>query len=474
MSKDIKIIPYGMALLPIIFLVLTLGLTILLFNEPPHLALIFSTGIATLVALIYKYQWKEIETHMVHGIASTIIPILILLLIGMMIGTWILAGVVPAMIYYGLQILSPKIFLLATLLICSIVSLGTGSSWSTAGTIGVALIVVGRGMGIPIPLVAGAIISGSYFGDKMSPLSDSTNLAPAIAGTDLFTHIKHMVYTTVPSYIIAAIIYTCIGLTYSDGIIEHEKINNILHVIQRSYNINIFLLLPPLFVIIMVVKKVAAMPALLLGAIIGAIFAVVFQSSPLQEVFNVAYSGFQSHTGNAMVDNLLSRGGLAGMYSTVALILCALSFGGVMDGTGMLNIIMNPIISRIKRVGPLVASTNLTTIALNFITPDQYVAEVLSGRMYKETFKELNLKPKNLSRCLEDSGTLTSPLVPWNTCGAFMWATLGVCPFLYLPFAFFNLINPCISILYGFTGFTMEKIEDKSKKSKKNKSCIKK
>ena len=475
MMSEVKIIPFKMAVIPIIFLVLVLSTTIVIFDQSAHIPLILAAATASLVAFKYKYSWKMLESFMIHGISMTIVPMLILILVGIMIGTWILAGVVPTMIYYGLQVLSPKIFLLATLLICSIVSLGTGSSWSTVGTVGVALIAVGQGLGIPAPLVAGTIISGAYFGDKMSPLSDTTNLAPAVAGTDLFSHIKHMTYTTIPSYIIAAIIYTIIGFYYSSGNIETETIDGILNALNSTYTINIFLLVPPVFVILMVVKKVPPMPALLVGSIIGGIFAIFMQGTSIADVFQAGYSGYVSDTGNAMVDDLLTRGGIENMYSTLGLIMCALTFGGIMEGTGMLNVIMNPIINKIRRVGTLILTTNVTSIALNFIVAEQYVTVVLAGRMFKNSFQEKGLKAKNLSRCLEDSGTLTSGLVPWNTCGAFMWATLGVYPFLYLPFAFFNLINPVISIIYGYSGITIEKIdEDKdNSKLKKSKESIK-
>ncbi|MCF7790416.1 MAG: Na+/H+ antiporter NhaC [Victivallales bacterium] len=458
-------IPFVMALIPILFLVFILGLTIIVFKQSAHIPLLLAAGVAVIVAIKYNYQWKVLESQMVHGISMTIVPMLILMLIGIMIGTWIVAGVVPAMIYYGLQVLSPKIFLVATMLICSIVALGTGSSWSTAGTVGVALIAVGKGMGIPVTIVAGAIISGAYFGDKMSPLSDTTNLAPAIAGTDLISHIKHMLYTTGPSYIIALIIYAFIGFSYSDGHMETENIDMILQTLNSSYNINLFLLIPPIVVIVLVVRKMPAMPGLLIGGILGGIFALIFQDCTVSEVFKIAYSGYVSNTGTEMVDGLLTRGGITSMYSTIGLIMSALTFGGIMEGTGMLNIIMQPVVNRVKRVGSLVALTNMTTISFNFIVAEQYVAEVVSGRMYKNSFDENNLKAKNLSRCLEDSGTLTSALVPWNTCGAFMWATLGVYPFFYAPFAFFNLINPLVSIFYGYTGITMEKKDEPKDKT---------
>jgi NhaC family Na+:H+ antiporter len=397
---------------------------------------------------------------MVHGITLAMGAILILMVVGTMIGTWITGGIVPSMIYYGLKVLSPGIFLVATLIICSIVSLGTGSSWSTAGTVGVALVGVGQGLGVPVAMVAGAIISGAYFGDKMSPLSDTTNLAPAVAGTDLFSHIRHMVYTTGPGYIIAIILYGLLGTRFSGGGMRAENIEVILSTIKSSFFIHPILLLPPLLVIVMVVKKIPPLPALLGGTALGGIFALVAQSKPLAEVIQAAQSGYVSQSGVKMVDDLLTRGGLESMMSTVALIICALSFGGIMEKTGMLEVLARALLKRVKRTGSLVATTIFSCIGLNAIASDQYIAIVVPGRMYKNAFDERGLHPKNLSRCLEDSGTLTSPLIPWNSCGAFMGATLGVNPLLYLPYAFLNLSNPLVSLFYGYTGITMEKVKE--------------
>jgi NhaC family Na+:H+ antiporter len=377
-----------------------------------------------------------------------------------MIGTWILGGVVPTMIYYGLEILSPGIFLVATMLICSIVSLGTGSSWSTAGTVGVALIGVGAALQIPLPMVAGAIISGAYFGDKMSPLSDTTNLAPAMAGTDVFSHIRHMVYTTGPGYVIALVLYGIIGTRYAGGHLETNQLTAMLDVMQGNFFIHPVLLLPPALVIAMVVLRIPPLPALLGGTLIGGICAVAAQSSSIADVIAAAHSGYVSETGVAAVDDLLSRGGLLSMMETVALIICALSFGGIMERTGMLEVIAAALLRLVKSTGSLVTITVLSAIGMNAVASDQYMAIVIPGRMYKSAFDARRLHPKNLSRALEDSATLTSPLIPWNSCGAFMWATLGVYPLAYAPFAFMNLLNPLVSIFYGFTGITMEKLPE--------------
>ena len=466
MSNKKKEIKLGIALIPVLFLIVSLSLVIAVFKQESHIPLICAAAVAAAIAIIHKHPWNEIQDGMVHGITLAMGAILILMIVGTMIGTWIQGGIVPAMIYYGLETISPGIFLVATLIICSIVSIGTGSSWSTAGTVGVALIGVGKGLGIPVSMVAGAIISGAYFGDKMSPLSDTTNLAPAVAGTDVFSHIRHMVYTTTPGYIISLLLYGLIGIRFSGGTIETQNIETICNTLKSNFFIHPILLLPPILVIVMVIKKIPPLPALLGGTVIGGLFAWLVQSRSLVDIIQAAKSGYTSTTGVMMVDELLTRGGLDYMMNTVALIMCALCFGGIMEKTGMLEIIAKALLKRVKSTGSLVATTIFTCIGMNAIASDQYMAIVIPGRMYKNAFDSRGLHPKNLSRCLEDAGTLSSPLIPWNSCGAFMGATLGVNPLVYLPFAFLNLSNPLISILYGYTGITMEKLEPEDEKSK--------
>jgi NhaC family Na+:H+ antiporter len=458
--QDREPIRLGVALVPVVFLIGALVLAISVYGLPPHLPLISAAAVAGAVAVFHGIPWKDVQAGMAHGINLAMGAILILMVVGTMIGTWILGGVVPTMIFYGLKILSPGSFLVVTMLICSIVSLGTGSSWSTAGTVGLALVGVGAALGIPLPMVAGAIISGAYFGDKMSPLSDTTNLAPAMAGTDVFSHIRHMVYTTVPGFIIALILYGVIGMQYAGGTLEAPQIGTMLETMDATFYIHPLLLLPPLLVILMVVKRTPPLPALLGGTVIGGICAVATQSSSLADVIAAAHSGYVSATGVAEVDGLLTRGGLMSMMETVALIVCALSFGGIMERTGMLEVIAGSLLKMVKGTGSLVTTTVVSCIGMNAVASDQYISIVIPGRMYKDAFEERGLHPKNLSRALEDSGTLTSPLIPWNSCGAFMWATLGVYPLAYLPYAFLNLLTPIVSIIYGFTGITMEKTGD--------------
>ncbi len=462
MSEKREDVGLGVALIPVVFLIVALAVVISVYHLSPHIPLICAAAVAGAVAVFNKHPWTDIQAGMVHGINLAMGAILILMVVGTMIGTWILGGVVPAMIYYGLKVLSPGIFLAATMVICSIVSLGTGSSWSTAGTVGVALIGVGGALGIPLPMVAGAIISGAYFGDKMSPLSDTTNLAPAMAGTDVFSHIRHMVYTTGPSFVLALILYAVIGLRFAGGALEAQAIETMTSTMKAEFFIHPVLLLPPILVIVMVIKRIPPLPALLGGTVLGGIFAVATQANSLAEVIEAAHSGYVGNTGVLMVDDLLSRGGLMSMMETVALIICALSFGGIMERTGMLEVIARSLLKLVRGTGSLVATTIFSCIGMNAVASDQYIAIVIPGRMFKNAYDKRRLHPKNLSRALEDSGTLTSPLIPWNSCGAFMGATLGVNPLLYLPWAFLNLTNPAISLFYGFTGITMEKIDGDS------------
>ena len=440
-----------LAQVPVIGGLVSTGLT-------PHIPLIFGTVIASLLALRLGYRWDELQDGIVKGITIALPACLILMVIGMLIGTWIAGGIVPTMIFYGLKLISPSVFLVATCIICALVSLSTGSSWSTAGTVGIALIGVGEGLGIPLPMVAGAIISGAYFGDKMSPVSDTTNLAPGVAGTDLFAHVRHMVYTTVPSLAIALILYAILGYGYVGAQIDTAGVDQILGALQDRFTIHWALLAAPALVIVMVIFRIPALPALLGGTVVGAAVAVFVQGMPLAEVMAVAQGGFAPATGSEAVETLLARGGMEGMLSTVALILTALAFGGAMERSGMLNVIAGGILRVARSRGSLVTATVGTCAGMNLVAPDQYLSIVVPGRMYREAYRRAGLHPKNLSRALEDGGTLSSPLIPWNTCGAFMWATLGVFPFAYLPFAFLNLLNPLVSILLGYTGWTMEKL----------------
>lgn len=466
------------SLLPVSILIILLIGSVIIFKDnatsgASQVALMLGGFFAAVIAFLHGSHWDDMEKQILHSIGIVAQAILILILVGSLIGTWILAGVVPSLIVWGLEILSPKIFLFAASIISAIISLATGSSWSTVGTMGLALIGIGNTLGIHPGLSAGAIISGAYFGDKMSPFSETTNLASSMVKTDLFVHIKHMTYTTIPGMIIALTLYLIIGFTQDIQSYDPTKINNVISIIKQNFNISFWMLVPILILFGLIIKKMSAIPALIIGSITGGIFAIIFQPeaiatfskgtpdasyffTSIKAVFQASANGYISHTGIEEVDSLLTRGGMASMLNTVWIILMAMFFSGVMEGSRMLQTIATAILKIARKTGSLIASTIATALFMNILAADQYLSIVITGRMYDEAYAKRNLRPKNLSRVLEDSGTLTSPLIPWNTCGAFMSSTLGVPTLEYLPYTFLNLINPIISVIYGYTGFTIE------------------
>lgn len=458
------------ALIPLVFLIVLLIINIRIFGTDGlsgsnQIVLILSATVAGIVAVFrLGYSWDTLQEGIVKSISSAMSSILILFLIGALAGTWLLSGIVPAMIYYGLMVLSPVIFLFAACFISAIVSVATGSSWTTVATVGVALLGIGKALGFEEGIIAGAIISGAYFGDKMSPLSDTTNLAPAMAGTDLFTHIRHMAKTTVPTMLITLILFIIIGLNYeTSGSVEDVK--TISEVISAKFNINPMLFIVPAVVLVMIIKRVPALPALLTGALLGGVFALIFQPEIIKEVASeegaYSYLGFKSVmmalfgeigviTSNDIVNELLVTRGMGGMLNTIWLIICAMVFGGIMEESGMLKVMAEAVIRKVHRVGSLIASTAATCVFFNITTSDQYLAILVPGRMYADVYKKRGLKPENLSRTLEDSATVTSVLVPWNTCGATQASVLGVATLTYAPYCFFNIISPLMTILYGY------------------------
>lgn len=457
------------SLLSLLFLVVALVCILLKVNgEPviwdaqPHMGLIAGAIFAAIMGVSAGYTWKEIEEGMIDTIKLAMQACLILMIIGCLIGTWILAGIVPTMIFYGLKMITPAIFLVTACIISAIVSLATGSSWTTAGTVGIALIGVGASLGVPLGMVGGAIVSGAYFGDKMSPLSDTTNLAPAMAGTDLFTHIRHMLWTTGPALIIALIIYAIMGIKFAGQAIDYSKVNIILDGLQQSFQITPLLLIPPILVIVIVVLRVPAIPGLIAGVVLGGLFAALFQGAGMNEILGAAHDGFSADTGIAAINELLHKGGLSTMLWTVSLILCAMCFGGIMEKTKQLETIALNLMKLAKSTGSIILVTVITSIVTNLLTSDQYLSIVLPGRMYKDLYIQKGLDPRNLSRTLEDSGTVTSPLIPWNTCGATMSGFLGVKawgPGGYGMYAFLNLLCPIIAIFYGYTGIGIKKLD---------------
>jgi len=472
------------ALLPILILIALLTFNVLLFEDTlagsNQLALMIAAAVAGLISVRLGLKWITIRGKIVSTIGSAMPSILILLLIGSLAGTWMISGVVPAMIYYGLDIISPKLFLFTAVVVSAIVSVATGSSWSTIATIGIALLGIGKALGLSEAVVAGAIISGAYFGDKMSPLSDTTNLAPAMAGTDLFTHIRYMAFTTVPSMIITLIIFLGIGFS-SDYAGTLTNVAEVKTSIEATFNTNPLLFLVPVILLTVIILKVPPLPSLFIGTILGGIFAVIFQPQIIREIAGIFNNYTQASyisvmqamfgdvsltTTDENVNELLSTSGMRGMLDTVWLILSAMVFGGVMESAGLLKRITQPIVKYAKSTGNLVASTVGTCIFFNTTASDQYIAIVVPGRMFRKNYEEKGLKPEVLSRTLEDSGTMTSVLIPWNTCGATQSRVLGVATTDYLPYAFFNIISPFMTMLFAYLNIKIRRTS--SNKPKEN------
>ena len=431
-----------------------------------HVALILAGGFAAIVAVANGWKWNYIEAGILAAINRTMQAILILAVVGLMLSSWVAGGVVPSMMYYGIKVISPSIFLFTACLLCSIVSLATGSSWSTAGSMGVALMGVGTALGFPPAMTAGAVVSGAYFGDKMSPLSDTTNLAPAVSGATLFDHIKHMIWTTGPSLVIALVVYLVLGFTQSSGSADTATIDMILGFIESNFKVGLIYLIPPIFVIVAVALKLPALPSLIGGVVLGFPFMAMQDTSTLKCIPSILNYGWETAApegADLMMEKLaglLSAGGMSGMMWTISLILCAMVFGGIVDCTGMMASLANAFLKLAKGTrGGLVIVTLFTCIIVNALCSDQYLAIILPGRMYKEAFEDMKLAPKNLSRCLEDSGTITSNFIPWNTCGATMRNFLQI-DSSYIPYAILNWVNPLVSAFYGITGISMTKMTD--------------
>ena len=467
------------ALIPPVFLVCMLSATAHVFDAdamgPNQLVLILSAAVASIIGKKNGMLWEDIETAMVRQIAISLQPVLILLIVGAMIGSWMLSGTVPAIIYYGVDLLSPSYFYISASLVCAILSFSIGSSWSVAGTLGIGLMGIAMAMGLSLPISAGAVISGAYFGDKLSPLSDTTNLAAAVTGNDLFEHIQHMLWTTVPGFLIALCIFFFLGIENSPTIAVDE-INNFQFAMAETFAIHPLALMPFLFMLLLAAKKIPVLPALLCGTLVGALFAILFQwdvvitlandqtlndgASIFKGLLHAMFFGYHSGTGNASMDVLLSKGGMESMLPTIALMIAAMTFGGAMMGTGLLKRLLSATLQRIKKTGDLVLTTVGTCIGTNILVADQFLSIIIPGQMFANAYENQKLKPVNLSRTIEDSATLTSALIPWNTCGAYMTATLGVSTFHYAPFAFFNFICPVIAVFYGYTNIAVPKIED--------------
>jgi NhaC family Na+:H+ antiporter len=462
-----KSISLKASLIPVVLLVVLLAYNVFVFGDDAlsgsnQFILLIGGAIAAVVGFFHRVSYDKMLAEVAENLKSTTGALLILLMVGALSGTWLVSGIIPAMIYYGLQILNPTIFLAACVIICAIISIATGSSWTTSATVGIALIGIGNALGIPMGMTAGAVLSGAYFGDKMSPLSDTTNLAPAMAGGDLFTHIRYMLLTTVPTLVVTLIVFVVLGLTIDTS--GEADTQSILNSIDATFNISGWLFLVPLGVILMILKKTPPLMALLIGTLLGGVFALIFQpeiiaglSGTKELSFENGYKGIlnaitvstEIATDNVALNDLFTSKGMSGMLGTIWLIVCAMVFGGIMDGIGALSKISETLLGMAKTIFGLFASTVASCLALNVTASDQYLAIVIPGKMFAKAYKDKGLAPENLSRTLEDSGTVTSVLIPWNTCGAYHSGVLGVSVADYFVYAIFNWLSPFMTLLFA-------------------------
>ncbi|MEK3709615.1 malate-H+/Na+-lactate antiporter MleN [Bacillus sp. FSL K6-1005] len=433
------------------FLALVLSFTVFL-DLPIQLALFVSWFIAMILGIRLGYSYKDLQNAIVHGISNGLEAVLILVSVGALIGTWIAGGVVPTLIYYGLEFIHPSIFLLATLIICSIMSVATGTSWGTVGTAGIAMIAIGEGLGIPLPLVAGAILSGAYFGDKLSPLSDSTVLASSLSKVDVLAHVRAMLYLSIPAYVITAILFTAVGFMYGGKNIDLDKVEFLKSSLQNTFDIHIWMLIPAVVVIVLLAMKKPSMPVIVIGALLGAVWAAVFQDMNFADAIATAYNGFSIKTDVEFLNGLLNRGGIVGMLGSLVVIIFGLGFGGLLEKLGVLKVIVSLFEKKLTSAGNVTLSTLIVAFLANIFGCAMYVSLILTPKIMEDSYDRLHLDRRVLSRNSEVGGTLTSGMVPWSDNGIYMAGILGVSTFSYLPFMWLSFVAIGLAIIYGYTG----------------------
>ncbi|MGB1868291.1 MAG: Na+/H+ antiporter NhaC [Porticoccaceae bacterium] len=475
MNKIIKKPSLLDAITPVVILISMLAGTVYVFGldsfGPNQVALIMAAAVAAMIGIKNGHSWKDIEQGMIDTISVSLQSLLILLMVGALIGSWILSGTVPSMIYYGVQLMSPDYFYLTACLVCALLGFSIGSSWTVAGTLGIGLMGIAAALDLSLAASAGAIISGAYFGDKLSPLSETTNLAAAVTSNNLFDHIQHMLWTTIPGFLITLVLFFFLGMGSSANLVI-DDIEILQAAMQETFHISPLMLIPMILLLTMAVKKLPALSTLICGTLAGCLFAAVFQwevvialandsglgdfAAVFKGLFSAMFLGYSSNTGNESLDALLSKGGMSSMLTTIGLVINAMAFGGAMRRTGLLERLVEAALSRVKSAGDLIIATVGTCIGTNLLAADQYLSIVIPGQMFVKSYEERELSTINLARTLEDSGTLTSALVPWNTCGAYMSATLGISTFMYAPFAFFNILCPIIAVIYGYSQIALQ------------------
>jgi len=443
------------AVLPLIAMGLLLGVGYGVYKIKPQVLLVCAAFLTGCLGFLLKFSWKDMERGIVDSIHKAMPAILIMLTVGVLIGSWMASGTIPMVIYYGLKLISPKFFLVTACLVSSITALATGTSWGTIGTVGVAFIGIAMGQGIPLGLAAGAIVAGAYFGDKMSPFSDIPNLAAVTAGANLFDHIKHMVWSAVPGWLLSLIVYFFVGLKYRTGAADLEKMTLILNTLKKNFRFNVLLLLPMLIVFYLAFTKRPTIPGMLVSSLVAAFLAVVFQKESLVQIAMAVNTGYPAHTGVGAVDRLLTRGGLMSMMETQLVAFTAFSFGGIMQKTGLLAVILEKVMKAVDKIWSLVCVTIGSCLVTALVTGSSYLAVIIPGELLSPAYKKKGLAAKNLSRIIDECGGIIVPLIPWSMAGVYIKGALGVEVFSYAPWAIANYAAIFILGLYGFTKFTM-------------------
>ncbi|MCK4930675.1 MAG: Na+/H+ antiporter NhaC [Candidatus Aminicenantes bacterium] len=446
---------FGVSLIPLIAMGLLLGVGYGVYKIRPQVLLVAAAFITGCMGLILRFKWEDMERGIVDSIHKAMPAILIMLCVGILIGAWIASGTIPMVIYYGLKLISPKFFLVTACFVCSLTSISTGTSWGTIGTLGVAFIGIAIGLGIPLGPAAGAIVSGAYFGDKMSPFSDVTNLAPVAAGSNLFDHIKHMMWSATPAWLIGMLVYFIVGLKYGGGDVESESLILITQTLKENFNFNILLLLPMVVVFYFAATKKPTIPGMLFSSFIAGILAVVFQKASITEIATALNTGYVAHTGVEQVDQLISRGGMMSMMETQLVAFTAFSFGGIMQRTGMLQVILDKLMKFANKVWSIVFTTISASIVMALVTGSSYLSMIIPGELLAPIYKKKGLAAKNLSRIIEESGAIIVPLIPWSMAGVYITGTIGVPTFSYLIWAVMNYTAVVILAIFGLTGFSM-------------------
>jgi NhaC family Na+:H+ antiporter len=446
---------FGAALVPLIAMGLLLGVGYGIYRIRPQVLLVAAALITGCLGFLLHFTWKDMERGIVESIAKAMPAILIMLSVGVLIGSWIICGTIPMIVYYGLKLISPQFFLFTACLASSIVALATGTSWGTIGTIGVAFIGIAIGLGIPLGPAAGAVVAGSYFGDKMSPLSDIPNLAVVVAGSNLFDHIKHQVWSAGPAWLLGLLIYFLAGLGYRGQTASSEAMTTILQTLKANFHFNVLLLLPMVIVFAFAIAKKPTIPGMLLSSVVAGVLAILFQHASVTEVATAINSGYPAHTGVEAVDKLLSRGGMMSMMETQLVAFTAFSFGGIMQRTGMLSVILDRVMKFVTKIWSLVLTTIGTAILSAMVTGSSYMSMIIPGELLAPVYKKKGLAAKNLSRIISESGGIIVPLIPWSMAGVYITGTIGVPTFSYLPWAFMNYASVVILAVFGFSGFTM-------------------